>query len=121
MIKLPDFDTMMRLHKDAPVALKRLHQGLFSEQVINALKDTKRRLQGLQLRIFIELRRAGNPTARILKITGMTQESFTELNYCLNSPLKAIAEKHRSQNFLENLLNLPNLPNRASIDLTYQR
>jgi len=96
MIKLPDFDTMMRLHKYALVALERLHQGLFSEQVINALKDTKRRLQGLQLRIVIELRRAGNPTARILKITGMTQESFTELNYCLNSPLKAIAEKHRS-------------------------
>ena len=95
MGELPDFDTMMRLHKEDQETLERLHQRLISELVINASKDTKRRLQGLQLWLGMELRRACNPTARFLKLSGMMQEDFLELNYCLNSPLESIAEKRR--------------------------
>ncbi|MDO9478681.1 MAG: DUF3135 domain-containing protein [Pseudohongiella sp.] len=97
MVKLPDFDTMMQLHREDPEALERLRQDLTSELVNNASEETKRRLEGLQFRINMELRRAGNPTARFLKLSGMMQDAFSELNYCLNSPLDAIAEKQKSQ------------------------
>lgn len=97
MVKLPDFDTMMQLHREDPEALERLRHELTSELVNNASEETKRRLEGLQFRINMELRRAGNPTARFLKLSGMMHEAFAELNGCLNSPLDAIAEKHKSQ------------------------
>ena len=96
MVKLPDFDTMMQLHKDATEALERHHQGWISKLVSNESKDTKRRLQGLQFMIEMELRRAKNPTARFLKIFGITQEEFTELNYCLTNPLEAVVETHKA-------------------------
>jgi hypothetical protein len=44
----------------------------------------------------MELRRAKNPTARFLKIFDMTQEAFTELNYCLTKPLEGIVEPHKA-------------------------
>lgn len=96
MGKLPDFDPMIRLHRETPEALERLLQGSTSELVNNTCNDTERRLQVSQYRIDMELRRAGNRTARFLKSYGMMQEAFYESNSCLNSPLEAIAEKHRS-------------------------
>lgn len=96
MGKLPDFHSTMRLQRENPEALERLRQELTSELVSNASNDTKRRSQGLQFRIDMKLRRAGNSTARFLKLSGMMQEAFSEQSYCLNGPLEAISEKHRS-------------------------
>lgn len=97
MVTLPDFDTMLRLHRKDPEALERLRLQLSSELVSNASGDTKRRLLGLQFRINMELRRAGNPTARFLKLSCMMQESLSELNYCLNEPIAALVEKNKAR------------------------
>jgi len=97
MMTLPDFDTMMHLHRKDPQAIERLRHQLSSELVSNSSGDKKRRLLGLQFRIDIELRRAGNPTARLLKLSRIMQESLTGLNYCLNEAIAAIVKKNKAQ------------------------
>tara|TARA_R100000306_G_scaffold44920_1_gene42876 strand:+ start:42299 stop:42664 length:366 start_codon:yes stop_codon:yes gene_type:complete len=90
MAKLPDFDTLLAMHREDPDALDRLRNKLTSELVASASSDTQRRLAGLQFRINMELRRAGNPTAAFLKLSNMMQDSFSELNFCLNNPIDAV-------------------------------
>ena len=95
MSDLPDFDTLMKLHQQDPEALERLRQKLTDELFEHASDDTRRRLAGLQFRINMELRRAGNPTARCVKLSGMMQEAFDELNFCLNNPPAAIQARQK--------------------------
>ena len=115
MGKLPGFDPMIRLHTEDPEALEHLRQELTSELVNNASNDTKRRLQGLQFRIDMELRRAGNPTARFLKLTGMMKEAISELNNSLNSRIEAIAENHNSHKaYILQLFEKPSQPSHPS-------
>ncbi|MDO8909297.1 MAG: DUF3135 domain-containing protein [Pseudohongiella sp.] len=97
MAELPDFDTLMKLHKEDPEALERLRQNLTSELMNKASDHTRRRLEGLQFRINMELRRASNPTARFLRLSDMMQESFHELNYCLNNPVDAVIARQNTQ------------------------
>lgn len=89
MADLPDFDTLMRLHKEDPEALERLREQLTSQLMDKASSSARHRLQGLQFRINMELRRAGNPTARFLRLSGMMQDSLAELNHCLHDPIGA--------------------------------
>jgi len=95
MSDLPDFDTLMRLHQQDPEALDRLRRQLTDEILDQASDDTRRRLTGLQFRINMELRKAGNPTARCMKLSGMMQESFQELNFFLNHPPAAIEARQK--------------------------
>lgn len=97
MAELPDFDTLMQLHREDPEALERLRQDLTSELMLKASDHTRRRLEGLQFRINMELRRAGNPTARYLRLSDMMQESFQELNYCLNNPVDAVIARQTTR------------------------
>lgn len=97
MAELPDFDTLMQLHKDDPEALERLRHDLTSELMRKASDNTRRRLEGLQFRINMELKRAGNPTARFLRLSDMMHASFQELNYCLNNPVDAVIARQRTR------------------------
>lgn len=105
MSDLPDFDTLMQLHQQDPEALERLRQKLTDELLERASDHTRRRLAGLQFRINMELRRAGNPTARFLKLSDMMQESFSELNFCLNNPPAAIHARQKP--FNADIVSLP--------------
>ncbi|MBU2097812.1 MAG: DUF3135 domain-containing protein [Gammaproteobacteria bacterium] len=96
MAELPDFDTLMQLHKEDPEALERLRQDLTTELLNKASDDARRRLEGLQFRINMELRRAGNPTARFLRLSDMMHESFYELNHCLNNPVDAVMARQNT-------------------------
>lgn len=98
MSDLPDFDTLMQLHQQDPEALERLRQKLTNELLDRASDNTRRRLAGLQFRINMELRRAGNPTARFLKLSDMMQEAFSELNFCLNNSSDAIHARQKPFN-----------------------
>lgn len=95
--KLPDFDTLLAMHRDDPAALDKLREELTGDIVRTASTDTQRRLAGLQFRINMELRRAGNPTAAFLKLSDMMQESFSELNFCLNNPVDAVKARHQAR------------------------
>ena len=94
--QLPDFDTLLAMHRDDPAALDKLREELTGEIVEAAPSETRRRLAGLQFRINMELQRAGNPTAAFLKLSGMMQESFSELNFCLNNPVDAVKARHQA-------------------------
>ena len=97
MADLPDFDTLLNMPREDPDALDRLRQELTAELVSTAHSDARRRLEGLQFRINMELRRAGNPTAGFLRLSDMMHESFAELNYCLNNPTDAIRERQTAR------------------------
>lgn len=94
MAKLPDFDTLLTMHREDPDALEALRQRLTSELIEQAPSDYQRRLAGLQFRINMELRRASNPTARVLRLQGMMHDSVAELSHCLNHPLETLQARH---------------------------
>lgn len=96
MAKLPDFDTLMQLHKEDPEALERLRHDLSTELMNRASAATRHRLEGLQFRINMELQRASNPTARFLRLSDMMHKSFHELNYCLNNPIAAVMARQNT-------------------------
>ena len=87
---LPDFDTLLALHRHDPTALDRLQRKLSSQLVQHAPDSTRRRLQGLQFRINMELERAGSPEARYQRLSHLMYESLAELNQCLNDPSAAL-------------------------------
>ena len=81
---LPDFDTMMAMHRDNPEELERLRAELTGEVLKQAPDEIKRRLKGLQFRINMELRKAKTPQARCIKMSSMMHDAFSELNHRLN-------------------------------------
>lgn len=94
MPELPDFDTLLAMHRDDPDALESLRQRLTSQVIEQAPCEYQRRLAGLQFRINMELRRAGNPTARFLRLSDMMHDSVAELSHCLNHPLETLQARH---------------------------
>lgn len=93
------------MHREDPEALEALRHRLTSELIAHAPSDCQRRLAGLQFRINMELRRAGNPTARFLRLSGMMHESVAELNQCLNHPMETLQARHSGP--LADILPLP--------------
>lgn len=83
---LPDFDTLVTLHKEQPEELERIRTELTDAILENTTGESRRRLQGLQFRINMELRRARTPEARFVKISSMMHEAFAELNHVLHHP-----------------------------------
>ena len=83
---LPDFDTLLAMHRENPEALEKLRRRLTRKLVRSAPASTRRRLEGLQFRIDMELQRATNPTARCIRLSGMMHDSFARLNHCLHHP-----------------------------------
>jgi len=90
---LPDFDTLLALHRRNPSALEKLRRELSSQLVASAPRSTRRRLRGLQFRIDMELERAGSPDARYRRLSRMMYDSFAELNQCLNYPSEALRRR----------------------------
>lgn len=83
---LPDFDTLVTLHKEQPEELERIRSELTDAILNNTTGESRRRLQGLQFRIHMELRRARTPEARFIKMSSMMHEAFAELNHILHHP-----------------------------------
>lgn len=90
---LPDFDTLLALHRSNPSALEKLRRDLSSQLVERAPRTTRRRLEGLRFRIDMELERAGSADARYRRLSRMMYESFAELNQCLNNPSEALRQR----------------------------
>ncbi|OFE12199.1 hypothetical protein PHACT_02835 [Pseudohongiella acticola] len=87
---LPDFDTLLAMHRDNPEALEKLRRRLTRNILQSAPDSARQRLEGLQFRIDMELRRASNPTARCLRLSDMMHDSFARLNHCLHHPLDEV-------------------------------
>ena len=119
MAELPDFDTLLDMHRSDPESLDRLREKLTAELVEASSPQTRRRLSGLQFRINMELRRSGNATSRFIRLSAMMQDALAELNYCLNYPLTAGREHKSARQRLPKADILPFTPRRIpATDLT---
>jgi hypothetical protein len=83
---LPDFDTLLSLHEEYPEELDKIRSDLTDAIFENVPEYSRRRLEGLQFRINMELRRAATPQARCIKISNMMHDSFAELHQALHNP-----------------------------------
>lgn len=83
---LPDFDTLLSLHKEDPQELDKVRADLTNAIFENASESSRRRLEGLQFRINMELRRARTPLAGCVKLSNMMHDSLMELHHTLNNP-----------------------------------
>lgn len=92
---LPDFDTLLAMYQQDPESLEKLRSKLTRKLLNSAPDSTRQRLEGLQFRINMELKRAGNPTARCLRLSGMMHESFAELNHCLHHPFDVVSARQQ--------------------------
>ncbi|HDZ09572.1 DUF3135 domain-containing protein [Pseudohongiella sp.] len=90
---LPDFDTLLAMHRENPESLEKLRRRLTRKLLHSAPDSTRQRLEGLQFRIDMELRRATNPTARCLRISDMMHDSFSRLNHCLQHPFDEVSTR----------------------------
>ncbi|MES3007392.1 MAG: DUF3135 domain-containing protein [Pseudomonadota bacterium] len=96
---LPDFDTLVTLHKEQPEELERIRSELTNAILENTTGESRRRLQGLQFRINMELRKARTPEARFIKMSSMMHEAFAELNQVLHNPEESrlVTDRHSSR------------------------
>ena len=79
--RLPAFDVLVDMARNDPDGLETLRRSL-TDAVIAAAssENTKRRLQGLQFRVDMERRRAGNPLAATIRISEMMCRSLADLH-----------------------------------------
>lgn len=91
---LPDFDTLLAMHRENSESLEKLRRRLTRKLLRSAPDSTRQRLEGLQFRIDMELRRASNPTARCLRLSDMMHDSFSRLNHCLHHPFDEVNTRH---------------------------
>ena len=87
---LPDFDTLLAMHRENPESLEELRSRLTRKLLRSAPDSTRKRLEGLQFRIDMELQRASNPTARCVRLSDMMHDSFSRLNHCLHHPFDEV-------------------------------
>lgn len=92
---LPDFDTLLAMHRENPESLEKLRRRLTRKLLRSAPDSTRRRLEGLQFRIDMELQRATNPTARCIRLSDMMHDSFARLNHCLHHPFDEVNTRHK--------------------------
>ncbi len=95
--ELPDFDTLRAMYLEDPDSLDEIRNDLTREIMERAPDTNRRRLEGLQFRINMELERARSPEARFLKLSRMMHQSFSELRDCLNNPGQAVARSRSTR------------------------
>lgn len=83
-ITLPDFDVLQEMAEQDPEGLERLRIELCDQLIQSAPAKYRRRLRGLQFRVDMERRRAGNPMAACIAISAMMHDSFDQLRQALN-------------------------------------
>ncbi|OUS00246.1 hypothetical protein A9Q81_10780 [Gammaproteobacteria bacterium 42_54_T18] len=84
MINLLDFEELLRLAQSDPDKLEQLRIQWCEQIIHEAPSEYRRKLRGLQFRIDMERRKAKNPMAACISLSGMMHDSFDRLRYALN-------------------------------------
>ena len=79
-----DFNQWAELARTDPEAFRRQRQLAIEAQIARAEHLHQQRLRGLQFRIDMECRRAGNPLQACLRLSSMMWDSFHELKALLD-------------------------------------
>ncbi|MBL4680734.1 MAG: DUF3135 domain-containing protein [Pseudomonadales bacterium] len=82
---LPDFDTLLELHKNDIKALDQIKKETTEAFISKVSEKSQRRLRGLQFQIDMELRRSKSPMDGCIKLSNMMHESLAELRSHLNA------------------------------------
>ena len=101
MSKFPDFDTLRQLAKENPESLQALLDKETASIMAQCPPRLRPRLEGLQFRIEGQRRLAKNPMDSLLRIYGMMNQSFEELNDAL-APFRQLNE--------QSIMTIQNLP-----------
>ena len=109
---LPDFDTLLAIHRRDPEQLEKLRTEATNRLLETAPADVRRRLEGLQFRIDMELRRARTPEARCVRLSGMMRDAFAALHFSLHHPGEAV-QRHTADDDKAKVLPLPGAQRRS--------
>ena len=86
-IELPQFDVLLDMARNDPQRLEQLRRDLTRKVIDGARSDTQRkRLEGLQFQVDLELQRAGTPLAGAIRISEMMTRSLADLHRSLVTP-----------------------------------
>jgi len=89
-IELPDFDHLVSLAKDDPVAFEALREQLCAQVIDRAPERAKKRLEGIQFTINMERARCRTNVQACMRISEMMRSALLELNATLNiAPIDA--------------------------------
>lgn len=92
-LPFPDFDELMKLAKEDPMALEELRMKLCSQLIDNAPEHYQHRLQGLQFTIDMERQRSGSSYKTCLRISQMMNEALHDLSRVITNPEEFSREK----------------------------
>lgn len=94
---LPEFDQLREMAQKDPEGLERLRVQLCDQLIQSAPEAYRRKLRGLQFRVDMERRRAKNPMAACIAISGMMHDSFDRLRQVLNEAASSASSATASQ------------------------
>ncbi|MDX1452929.1 MAG: DUF3135 domain-containing protein [Oleiphilaceae bacterium] len=97
VVRLPDFDELLRLASEEPDSLERLREELCNRVIAGAPPAMQARLKGLQFRIDAERRLSQHPMGACIRISRLMNESLAELQHALNDPSAYVRQKRRQQ------------------------
>ena len=92
-LSFPDFDELMKLAKEDPLALEALRIQLCSQLIDNAPEHYQHRLQGLQFTIDMERQRSGSSYKTCLRISQMMNDALHDLSKVITNPEEFAREK----------------------------
>jgi len=78
-----DFDEWAALYQSDPAAFEARRAREISQAINSASEGSRRRLQGLQFRIELELQRSKTPLGRCVRMSNMMWDSVLELRDAL--------------------------------------
>lgn len=94
-VRLPCFDTLVKIGKDNPEQLIHLRDTLIQQLIDNAPSHRHHRLQGLQFRIDRERESASSALSPCLTLSEMMQESLQKLREILTNPEEYLRNQAR--------------------------
>jgi hypothetical protein len=90
---LPDFAVLVEMAREDPQALEGLRKDLTEAVIAGARNEvSKHRLEGLQFRIDMEMRKAPNPMSATIRLSEMMCQSLYELQRSILTPDELLAE-----------------------------
>lgn len=91
-----DFDRLSALASEDPKAFESYREKLYQQVIDQAPIELQRRLKGIQFRINMARKAAGNPISSCMRISEMMHDSFVELKLALANPKKYLHEQQSS-------------------------
>jgi hypothetical protein len=84
IVSIPDFDSLVQLAQNDPVALEQLRMELVEQHIAGRPETQRQKLERMQFRINGVIRRASNPVHTCVLLNDLLMESAADLLQKLN-------------------------------------